>query len=190
MACHRHAVFTRNDDDGLHPPSAVVPGGRRAGWVPDVVRWEPGVVGSGLRLVLDARSDAADIAARALARWLRTVGWPSEDAQDLVFAAREAVRNSVDHAYPGGAVGRVDVDAVVRDDAGVVELTVVDQGHWRPRRDVGRRGYGIPLMRAAVPDVVIETAGPGTWVRLRSGPGPTPGGPSSTSSPNPTCAGS
>jgi anti-sigma regulatory factor (Ser/Thr protein kinase) len=125
--------------------------------------------------VLDARTDAPDIAGRALVGWLRTVGWPSEDAQDLVFAAREAVRNSVDHAYRGRAVGRVGVDAVVRqagDDAGVVELTVVDQGRWRPGRDAGRRGYGIPLMRATVPDVEIETAGPGTWVRLRSGPVP------------------
>jgi anti-sigma regulatory factor (Ser/Thr protein kinase) len=185
VACHRYVVFTRNDDGGVHPPSAVPPGPTRAGWVPDVTRREPGVVGSGLRLVLDARSDAPDIAARALARWLRTVGWPSEDAQDLVFAAREAVRNSVDHAYRGGVVGRVDVDAVVRDDAGVVELTVVDQGDWRASRDAGRRGYGIPLMRAAVSDVVIGTAGPGTWVRLRSGPGPTSGSPSSTGSPNP-----
>lgn len=147
-------------------------------------------MGSGLKLVLDARSDAPDIAARALARWLCTVGWPAEDAQDLVFAAREAVCNSVDHAYRGEAGGRVDVDAVVRDEAGVVELTVVDQGQWRPRDDVGRRGYGIPLMRAAVPDVVIGTAGPGTWVRLRSGPGPTSGSPSSTSSPNPAGAAS
>jgi serine/threonine-protein kinase RsbW len=124
-----------------------------------------------VRLLLDVRPDAPDIVVRALAEWSRTVGWPSAEARDLLFAVREAVCNSVTHAYRGRAAGRVGVEAVVRRggrDGDHIELTVSDTGCWKPPPDTGEPGYGIPLMRAATAGLVIYTGASGTEVRLRS----------------------
>jgi serine/threonine-protein kinase RsbW len=128
-----------------------------------------------VRLLLDARPDAPDIVVRALTEWIRSVGWPAPDACDLLLAVREAVCNSVTHAYRGGPVGRIGVEAVVRHgarDGDHIELTVSDTGRWRPRPDSARPGYGIPLMRAATAGLVISTGASGTEVRLRSAPVP------------------
>jgi serine/threonine-protein kinase RsbW len=128
-----------------------------------------------VRLLLDARPDAPDIVVRALTEWSRSVGWPAAEARDLLFAVREAVCNSVTHAYRGGPAGRIGVEAVVRHgarDGDHIELTVSDTGRWRPRPDSARPGYGIPLMRAATAGLVISTGASGTEVRLRSAPVP------------------
>jgi anti-sigma regulatory factor (Ser/Thr protein kinase) len=122
-------------------------------------------------LLLDARPDAPDIVVRALGEWSRSVGWPPAEARELLFAVREAVCNSVAHAYRDEPAGRIAVDAVVRHDArhgDHIDLTVSDTGSWRPRSDTTRPGYGIPLMRAATARLVISTGTSGTQVHLRS----------------------
>jgi anti-sigma regulatory factor (Ser/Thr protein kinase) len=98
---------------------------------------------------------AAPRAARdRIAVWLAAAGWPTDAAEDIVYAVNEAVSNAAEHAYPSLTVGHVTVTARIEDDptagnasrtdAGPlrrVRISVCDQGRWRvpPLSDEGRR---------------------------------------------------
>jgi len=87
------------------------------------------------------------------------------------MAVNEAASNSIEHAYPPGTAGTVEVHGrlTAGPDGRHVELTVRDHGAWRPvpEDNEGRR-RGIPLMRACMDKVTITSDRQGTWVRLRS----------------------
>lgn len=128
-------------------------------------------MGDSLRVLLPAAPDSAAAARAALATWLAPLPWPEETAQDLVFAASEAVTNCVDHAYPVPDTAR---DAIVVEahercdhDRICVEVTVADRGRWRdPPRDQRFRGRGIDMMRALTGSVTLDNSGSGTTVVL------------------------
>ena len=64
------------------------------------------------------------------------------DAEMLVLAAAELCANAVEHAYPEGTGGAVEV-AAARELAGTVTLVVRDRGRWRPPPvDPGERAAG------------------------------------------------
>lgn len=90
-----------------------------------------------------AANPAAAAAARDLIRqWLAGAGWPSDPAEDIVYAVNEAVSNTAEHAYPPGTLGQVTVAARIEHDpsgaartvAGPVRrvrVSVCDQGRRR-----------------------------------------------------------
>ncbi|HET6707332.1 ATP-binding protein [Amycolatopsis sp.] len=81
----------------------------------------------------------------ALARWLTTLPLSPERREDIVLAGYEAMANSAEHAYPGGAAGPVDVRAEVL--PGRLIVTVTDYGTWRsPAASNGLRGRGLLLI--------------------------------------------
>src|SRR5947209_1851910 len=122
-------------------------------------------------LVLAAEPAALSLIRDRLRRWLRTHHWPDAELEDLVLAVSEAASNVVEHAYPPGVSGDIEIDGRVNVVAGggrVAELTIRDRGRWRPipERPENRR-RGIPLMRAAVAELNIDGTEQGTCVRMR-----------------------
>lgn len=104
--------------------------------------------------------------------WLAGLGWPVEEAEDVVLAVSEAVSNAAEHAYPAGRSGPVDVVARA---VGLgnghrrVVVGVADHGCWRPEPDYQAfRGHGFAVMHASMHRVEIEPAATGTTVVLIS----------------------
>lgn len=129
-------------------------------------------MGESLRMLLPADPCSAAVARRALTAWLAPLPWLEETAQDLVFAASEAVTNCVDHAYaaPDAAPDAIVLEAHEHSDDGRirVEVTVADRGRWHdPPSDQGFRGRGINMMRALAESVTLDGSEAGTTVVLR-----------------------
>lgn len=104
----------------------------------------------------------------ALATWASGIGMPTEQQEELVLAAYEAMANSVEHAYADYANG----DAIVIVDAthhrdGAVTVTVTDRGRWKqPVPSNGLRGRGLLLIRNLAQDTRIDTHDRGTTVTM------------------------
>jgi len=125
------------------------------------------VLDSAERLDMEVVGDEPSLRAfrGTLRRWLAAAGSTQEEQQDVTMAANEAIQNAIEH---GHRLTRRSVEvSLVRGD-GSVEVTVRDQGTWRPPRD-DTRGRGLPLMRALMDSVDIEPGegGRGTIVTLR-----------------------
>lgn len=125
-----------------------------------------------LRLTLPALPVSASLARDRLRRWLQALRWPSGQLGDVLLAVSEAVSNSIEHAYRYGLPGLVEIEGrVLIEPANTrrVELTVRDHGRWRtaPPHDESRH-RGIPLMRACMDRVSIDTTDHGTRITLRS----------------------
>lgn len=98
-----------------------------------------------------------------LRRWLRAAEGNDQEIAEITTACGEAATNAIEHAGAGGGMpfrvaGSVDDRAV--------EITVRDQGAWRPPRD-GDQGRGLSLMRALMDTVEVAPGPDGTAVRLR-----------------------
>ncbi|AHH18150.1 putative histidine kinase [Nocardia nova SH22a] len=118
-----------------------------------------------LRLDIPAEAGRLTGVRRALTAWLSSAAVADEQAADLVSAANEACTNSIEHAYPPGAPGRVVVTAECA--RGTVRIAVTDTGAWRPLpEDPGARGRGLAMMRALADEVDIDVTDSGTRVRL------------------------
>lgn len=104
-------------------------------------------------------------------RWLQGLGWPEPDRIDAILATSEACANAVQHAYPTGFAGDVEVTGrlVLGPAHRHVVVVVRDWGEWRP--DPGR-GYGLIAMRACMERVKIRRDAGGTAVTLISRPVP------------------
>jgi serine/threonine-protein kinase RsbW len=123
-------------------------------------------------LVLVAQPAALSVIRDRLRRWFSTHHWPDDEVNDLVLAVSEAAANALEHAYPPGAPGDIEIDGRINDLPGgsrQVGLTVVDHGRWRPiPEEPENRRRGIPLMRAVVAELVIHGTDQGTTVMMRS----------------------
>jgi PAS domain S-box-containing protein len=117
-------------------------------------------------LVIDARADAAELAAlrEAVADWLEPLGVRSTDALGVMLAACEAATNVVEHAYVDRLPGRIGLVADL-DGNGSIRVTVDDDGSWRSPGS-GPGGRGISLMRAVCDEVVIDSGTDGTSVAM------------------------
>jgi anti-sigma regulatory factor (Ser/Thr protein kinase) len=132
-----------------------------------------------LDITLPVTTTAPALARRTVERWLRAQAWPPEELADLVFAVSEAVSNSVEHGHglcgdAEPAPGEITVHGIVQDAPDgrrSVQLTIRDQGTWRPPPDDpdGRR-RGLLLMRAVSEELRLEVTDCGTTVVLRSTP--------------------
>jgi serine/threonine-protein kinase RsbW len=122
-------------------------------------------VTSRFHVSIDAEPTEIGIVRLAATVFLRTMGWSESDIDPVVFAASEAVSNSVEHAYRGFAVGRIGVDleiAPVGPGRERLCITVSDDGRWRPETSAAAGHNGLLLIRAMVDHLLIETDGHGT----------------------------
>ena len=134
-------------------------------------------------------------ARRPMRQWLTAARWPEEEIEDVVLAVDEATSSVIEHAHatiPASPAlhPTVDVPGVMEPapDPGPsaaaapgllngaarwrVRIEIVDHGRWRPstadlQDQMRARGRGLPLMRALVDQVHIDTVlGGGTRVTL------------------------
>ncbi|MCW0216362.1 MAG: ATP-binding protein [Pseudonocardia sp.] len=112
----------------------------------------------------------SDIRHRMLS-WLEPLGMTPDRNDDVVLAVGEAVENAVQHAYPDGEVG--DVELTLWTESGVLNIEITDHGLWRepvvPAQDaaVAPGGRGIRMMQHTVETVLVHYDGRGSRVLLR-----------------------
>lgn len=130
-----------------------------------------------LHLHLPVHAGSPARARRQLRRWLAGVGWPPEDAEDLVLAVDEALANAAEHAYAGSdpqSRKTEQIEPHVADMAGPqgvhrAVVTVTDRGKWRTQTvSPSFRGRGLPMMRAFTDSLEINTTAAGTRVKMIS----------------------
>lgn len=107
-----------------------------------------------------------------LASWLhQNFALDPEKSSDVLLAVYEALANAAEFAYVDAPQpGPMHVRAAYDDAAGVLTVTVTDEGHWRTTDDSvdnPARGRGIPLMRALTDRADIDATAAGTEVRLQ-----------------------
>ncbi len=107
-----------------------------------------------------------------LAEWLnRCFALDPEKSSDVLLAVYEALANAAEFAYVDAPQpGPMHVRAAYDAGAGVLTVTVTDEGRWRAKDDSvanPARGRGIPLMRALADRADIDTTVAGTEVRLQ-----------------------
>lgn len=103
--------------------------------------------------------------------WLGELDADDDTRERVLTAVSEAVDNAVEHAYPDGTEGTVELTLWVEADA--INVSVVDHGAWHegaPPAEPGShasRGRGIVLMHQSVDSVAIRHTDDGTVVALR-----------------------
>lgn len=142
------------------------------------MRWRQ--VGDGVSMPAPLRETLrADPGAPATARlllrdWLAALGWPADEAGQLVLVVNETVTNAVQHAYPTGRAGAVGIRAEpISGPSGRrrVVLTVEDSGVWRdPRPGRNEPWRGLHLIRAVATSIEIRGSAVGTRVKVISKP--------------------
>ena len=120
---------------------------------------------SPLQIQVPATPDRLRDIRRQLSAWLQAAGASESLAADIVLAGNEACTNSAEHAYRGGDVGAMRVEAQLS--GGEIILKIVDFGTWKPPSgDNPFRGRGIPLMRAVSDRVQLDQSESGTTVEM------------------------
>jgi anti-sigma regulatory factor (Ser/Thr protein kinase) len=123
-----------------------------------------------------ARTETADALSVArlrheLAKWLRThLTLDRERLNDVLLVVTEALTNSAEYAYRGGAQGTMTLDVHYDGAYGTLLLNVSDRGRWRhvdPAAQPNTRGRGLPLMRALSDRMTISWTADGTCVQMR-----------------------
>jgi serine phosphatase RsbU (regulator of sigma subunit)/anti-sigma regulatory factor (Ser/Thr protein kinase) len=127
------------------------------------VRSQPRTTGP-LHLQRTAEARRLPEVRQALRWWLRDAGVSEDDGHAVLVACGEACTNVVQHAY-SGARGPGEVELVARIDDGVLTLSIVDHGTWRPVADRGG-GWGLQLMDSLMETVAVERRPGGTEVRM------------------------
>ncbi len=115
-----------------------------------------------LELKLPADPTVLASVRRVLRRWLHQRAVPEQIAAEVTMAMNEACANAIEHAYaPRPATFRLRAEIV----AGVVRITVADNGSWREPR--GRdRGRGLQIIEAAMDEVHVRSEGGGTVIEM------------------------
>ncbi len=118
-------------------------------------------------LLIESPAVADQLAAirHQLADWLRAAQVPDDVAADIVLVASEACTNCVEHAYRGGGVGTMSLEADLVD--GEIRARVTDSGTWKtPAANPGNSGRGLVLMRALSGALELDCTPTGTTVDL------------------------
>ena len=116
----------------------------------------------GIDVAFPALPESSPQVRRALRAFLESLQLEPGRIEDLVLAVGEAAGNAIEHAYRdcAGCV-RLRARRVQRQ----LILEVRDAGCWRRESDPDR-GHGLPIMRALVDRVSIESTRTGTNVRF------------------------
>jgi serine/threonine-protein kinase RsbW len=124
--------------------------------------------------LLPAQVSTPTLVRQEFREWLEPLHWPEQARNDLVLAMNEAVSNAVEHAYPPGRGGYVNVEAALvvgPSEAQRVIATVVDHGRWRePPGEPQFRRRGLQIMRAVTDEFRLDVGPDGTRVTLISPP--------------------
>lgn len=116
-----------------------------------------------LDLVMSSNPANARVIRQSLRRFAVAAGLNQTRTTDFLVACGEAISNVIEHAY-GLAEGPLIVSAIREDDELVIRVS--DHGSWRESRQEGS-GRGLPLMRALMHKVEVESDEKGTTVYLR-----------------------
>lgn len=123
------------------------------------------------RAVRPARVGEATRLRGEVRSWLADLDVDDETRERVLIAASEAVDNAVEHAYPEGSDGTVEL--TLWSEADAINVSVVDHGAWHDGGEpaapgsAARRGRGIVLMHRSVDSVSIRHTDDGTIVALR-----------------------
>lgn len=119
-----------------------------------------------LSITLPANPDSLSISRGRLRNWLSAAALEPEAAADVLLAVGEATANATEHGILGAANPvQITVTAAVKGDR--LELTVRDNGRWKPPGiSSGHRGHGIHLINALVDTVELRTGEEGTTVSM------------------------
>jgi anti-sigma regulatory factor (Ser/Thr protein kinase) len=129
-----------------------------------------------LMAVVHAVPIAVPAARQRVRRWLDTLGWPVERAEDIELAVNEAIANVVDHAYPPDARDTATLHAWVSVDPRTRERRVVvavtDRGRWAAYQpdspSPAARGHGLVMMSGCMAELHIQRSAAGTTVIMIS----------------------
>jgi anti-sigma regulatory factor (Ser/Thr protein kinase) len=108
-----------------------------------------------LHLNLPARRSSLGEARRGFGTWLAGVAPLAADHDALQLGLGEVVANAVEHAYPPGTAGTVEIDAEVGAD-GVLECRVTDHGRWREPGPAADRGNGLMLAANMAGELLVS----------------------------------
>ena len=109
-----------------------------------------------LRLELPSERPSLTTAREAFAGWLSRLGAAADDADALHLALVEVFTNAIEHAYPRGESGIIELEATLGDD-GNVECRVTDHGSWRqPDPADADRGHGLMVAEQLVDRLLVS----------------------------------
>jgi anti-sigma regulatory factor (Ser/Thr protein kinase)/anti-anti-sigma regulatory factor len=103
-------------------------------------------------------SEAASmtVVRRALADWLDALDPQSDDRDAVHMAVVELMTNAIEHAYPAGEPGRIDVSLALRPD-GRLECTITDYGRWQqPDGAALDRGNGLMVAKHLIDHLLVS----------------------------------
>jgi len=95
--------------------------------------------------------------------WLARRGLTDEQTADTVLAVSEACNNAIEHGY-GGDHGTIRI--TIEHHAGVLRITVEDDGTWKAVRSDPTRGRGMLIMNRTMDSATVASAPTGTRVDL------------------------
>ena len=114
----------------------------------------------------EPNEDAELASLRASLRdWLGALGLSEAEQHDLLVVCGEACTNAIEHAYGGDGAGEIAIE--LRRGNGQIQVALRDFGQWRRPAVAGRRGRGLPLMRAIMDDVEVTPRESGTTITMR-----------------------
>jgi anti-sigma regulatory factor (Ser/Thr protein kinase)/ABC-type transporter Mla MlaB component len=129
-----------------------------------------------LDLSLPAQLTSLTAIRHALGEWLDRIDPAAQERDDLQLAVGEIVTNVIEHAYPPGQPGLVELRAALAAD-GNLQCQITDYGHWRQPDPAARdRGHGLMVATQVVDQMLVSHPGqaagaardvPGTTVTLR-----------------------
>ena len=109
-----------------------------------------------LRLELPSVRPSLTIARDAFARWLSRLDAAADDWEALHLALVEVFTNAIEHAYPRGEPGIIELEATLGDD-GNVECRVTDHGRWRqPDPADADRGHGLMVAGQVIDHLLVS----------------------------------
>jgi serine phosphatase RsbU (regulator of sigma subunit)/anti-sigma regulatory factor (Ser/Thr protein kinase)/anti-anti-sigma regulatory factor len=109
-----------------------------------------------LRLELPSVRPSLTIARDAFARWLSQLDAAADDWEALHLALVEVFTNAIEHAYPRGEPGIIELEATLSDD-GNVECRVTDHGSWRqPDPADADRGHGLMVAGQVIDHLLVS----------------------------------
>ena len=123
------------------------------------------------RAVHPARVDEAQRMRHEARDWLAGLDLDQEARERVLMAVAEAVENAVEHAYPQGAEGTVELTLWCEEDS--VNVRVTDHGTWSDASEPAApgsdapRGRGFVIMQRSVDSVAVRHTPGGTTVALR-----------------------
>ena len=109
-----------------------------------------------LRLELPSERPSLTTARDAFAGWLSRLDAAADDWEALHLALVEVFTNAIEHAYPRGEPGIIELEARLGDD-GNVECRVTDHGCWRqPDPADADRGHGLMVAGQVIDHLLVS----------------------------------